>query len=164
MAAIAGAAMSEQAYLFCRVGPYGLLFPAAQVAHVWAADDDGRTDDDRTDDGGAATDLRRLFGLDATRAGPRVSLNAPGGTTGIAVVDHVASLHVLADAAFQPLPSALQYARAMFDAVCAEPIEGVYGLRLRSDPRFVEIAGWAPVRQREQPSSSNTPSSPGRAR
>jgi hypothetical protein len=144
MAAVAGAAiMSDQAYLFCRVGPYGLLFPAAQVAHVWAADDDGRTDDGRTD-GGAATDLRRLFGLDATRAGPRVSLNAPGGTTGIAVVDHVASLHVLADAAFQPLPSALQYARTVFDAVCTEPVEGVYGLRLRSDPEFVEIARWAP--------------------
>jgi hypothetical protein len=150
MAAVAGAAtMSEQAYLFCRVGPYGLLFPAAQVAHVWAADDDGRTDGGRTDggrtdDGGAATDLRRLFGLDAARAGPRVSLNARGGTTGIVVVDHVASLHVLADAAFQPLPSALQYARTVFDAVCTEPVEGVYGLRLRSDPEFVEIAGWAP--------------------
>jgi hypothetical protein len=148
MAAVAGAAiMSDQAYLFCRVGPYGLLFPAAQVAHVWAADDDGRTDDGRTD-GGAATDLRRLFGLDATRAGPRVSLNAHGGTIGI-VVDHVASLHVLADAAFQPLPSALQYARTAFDAVCAQSIEGVYGLRLRSNPQFVEIAEWALIGQRE---------------
>jgi hypothetical protein len=149
MAAVAGAAaMSEQAYLFCRVGPYGLLFPAAQVAHVWAADDDGRTDGGRTDDGGAATDLRRLFGLDATRAGPRVSLNAHGGTIGI-VVDHVASLHVLADADFQPLPSALQYARTVFDAVCAQPVEGVFGLRLRRNPQFVEIAGWAPIGQRE---------------
>jgi hypothetical protein len=148
MAAVAGA-MSEQAYLFCRVGPYGLLFPAAQVAHVWAADDDGRTDGGRIDDGGAATDLRRLFGLDAARAGPRVSLNAPGGTTGIVVVDHVASLHVLADAAFQPLPSALQYARTAFDAVCAQSIEGVYGLRLRSNPQFVEIAEWALIGQRE---------------
>jgi hypothetical protein len=83
-----------------------------------------------------------LFGLDAARAGPRVSLNAHGGTIGI-VVDHVASLHVLADAAFQPLPSALQYARTLFDAVCAEPTEGVFGLRLRSDPQFAEIAGWA---------------------
>jgi hypothetical protein len=148
MAAVAGA-MSEQAYLFCRVGPYGLLFPAAQVAHVWAADDDGRTDDGRTDDGGAATDLRRLFGLDAARAGPRVSLNARGGTTGIVVVDHVASLHVLVDVDFQPLPSALQYARTAFDAVCAQSIEGVYGLRLRSNPQFVEIAEWALIGQRE---------------
>jgi hypothetical protein len=145
MAAVAGAAaMSEQAYLFCRVGPYGLLFPAAQVAHVWAADDDGQTGDRRTDDGGAATDLRRLFGLDATRAGPRVSLDAHGGTTGIVVVDHVASLHVLADADFQPLPPALQYARTVFDAVCAAPVDGVFGLRLRRNPEFVEIAGWAP--------------------
>jgi hypothetical protein len=135
MAAVAGAAaMSEQAYLFCRVG-----FPAAQVAHVWAAGDDGRTDNS-----GAVTDLRRLFSLDATQAGPRVSLNAHGGTTGIVVVDHVASLHVFADADFQPLPSALQYARTVFDAVCAEPVEGVFGLRLRRNPQFVEIAGWAP--------------------
>jgi hypothetical protein len=147
MAAVAGA-MSEQAYLFCRVGPYGLLFPAAQVAHVWAADDDGRTDGGRIDDGGAATDLRRLFGLDAARAGPRVSVTAHGGTIGV-VVDRVASLHVLADAAFQPLPSALQYARTAFDAVCAQSIEGVYGLRLRSNPQFVEIAEWALIGQRE---------------
>jgi hypothetical protein len=145
MAAIAGAAMSEQAYLFCRVGPYGLLFPAAQVAHVWAADDDGRTDDDRTDDGGAATDLRRLFGLDATAAGPRVCLDADGGKTGIVVVDQVASLHMLADEDFQPLPPALQYARTVFDAVCAEPVEGVFGLRLRRNPQFVEMTGWSPA-------------------
>jgi hypothetical protein len=141
--------MSERAYLFGRVGPFGLLFPAAQVAHVWAADDRaadaGAADGGgRTDDDGAVTDLRRLFRLDATQAGPRVSLHADGGTTGIVVVDHVVSLRVLADADFQPLPSALQYARTMFDAVCAQPVEGVLGLRLRPNPHLVEITGWTP--------------------
>jgi hypothetical protein len=140
VAAIAGAAaVTAASYLFGRVGPFGLLFPAAQVAHVWAAEDDGSSAA-----GGAVTDLRRLFGLDARRKGLRVSLNAFGGATGIVVVDHVASLHVIADAQFQPLPSALQYGRTLFDAVCAQSIEGVFGLRLRRDPHFAEIAGWRP--------------------
>jgi hypothetical protein len=140
MAAVAGAAhMSAASYLFGRVGPFGLLFPAAWVAHVWAADDAGRSAD-----GSTVTDLRRLFGLDAAQAGPRVSLTADGGTAGILVVDHVASLHVLADADFQPLPSALQHARTVFDAVCARSVDGLFGLRLRRDPHFAEVAGWTP--------------------
>lgn len=130
--------MSAASYLFGRVGPFGLLFPAARVAHVWAADDGHAAE------GSTVTDLRRLFGLDATLAGPRVSLTADGDTAGIVVVDHVASLHVLADADFQPLPPALQYAHTVFDAVCAQSIEGVFGLRLRRDPQFTPIAGWVP--------------------
>jgi hypothetical protein len=137
--------MNERAYLFGRVGRFGLLFPAAQVARVWAADVWSADGGGRTDDGGAVTDLRRLFGLDATAAGPRVCLDADGGKTGIVVVDQVASLHMLADEDFQPLPPALQYARTVFDAVCAEPAEGVFGLRLRRNPQFVEMTGWSPA-------------------
>jgi hypothetical protein len=144
MAAVAGAAAMngpayhERAYLFGRVGPFGLLFPAAQVARVWAADVGAA-------DGAAVTDLRRLFGLDATRAGPRVCLDADGGKTGIIVVDQVASLHMLTDEDFQPLPTAFQYARTVFDAVCTEPVEGVFGLRLRRNPQFEEMTGWSPA-------------------
>jgi hypothetical protein len=142
MAAVAGTAhMSAASYLFGRVGPFGLLIPAARVAHVWAAG--AWAADGRAADGSTVTDLRRLFGLDATQAGPRVSLTADGGA-GILVVDHVASLHMLADEDFQPLPSAHQYARTVFDAVCGRSVEGVFGLRLRRDPHFMPIAGWTP--------------------
>jgi hypothetical protein len=144
--------MNERAYLFSRVGPFGLLFPVAQVARVWdvrSADIRSADGRGRIDDGGAVIDLRRLFGLDTTQAGPRVSLNAYDGKTDIVVVDQVTSLYMLADKDFQPLPSALQYARTMFDAVSADPVEGVFGLRLRRTPRFVEITGWAPAGQLE---------------
>jgi hypothetical protein len=144
--------MKERAYLFGRVGPFGLLFPVAQVARVsdvWSADIWSADGAGRIDDCGAVIDLRRLFGLDTTKAGPRVSLNADGGNTDMVVVDQVTRLYMLADENFQPLPSAFQYARTMFDAVCAVPVEGAFGLRLRRTPRFVEITGWAPAGQLE---------------
>jgi hypothetical protein len=130
--------MSENgAYLFGRAGPFGLLFPAAMVSRVWDAADNAPVPD-----GTITIDLRRLFAVTASGTGARVGLRAAD-TGRILVVDQVATLRRLAQAHFAPLPAAFRYAQAMFDAVCRQPVDGVYALRLRGDPAFVAMAEWA---------------------
>jgi len=126
----------DASYLFGRVGPFGLLVPAAMVTHVFAENAIAAPAD-----AGAAIDLRALFCLDASQPGPHLALRI-GAAPARLVVDHVASLHRLTDADFRPLPAAFDYARTAFDAVCRRPIEGVLALRLRRDPRFVPMAEW----------------------
>jgi len=132
----------DASYLFGRVGPFGLLVPAAMVTHVFAANTIAAP---APTDAGAAIDLRALFCLDASQSGPRIALDTGAGAA--VVVDHVASLHRLTDTDFRPLPAAFDYARTAFDAVCRRPIEGVLALRLRRDPRFVPMAEWGAQRQ-----------------
>jgi hypothetical protein len=133
----------DASYLFGRVGPFGLLVPAAMVTHVFAAN---AIDAPAPTDAGAAIDLRALFSLDASQGGPHLALRTGVDSVRL-LVDHVASLHRLTDADFRPLPAAFDYARTAFDAVCRRPIEGILALRLRRDPRFVPMAEWGAQRQ-----------------
>jgi hypothetical protein len=139
-------------YLFGRVGPFGVLVPAAVVAHVRAPDEQlpGPPADAPAPDPVAVVDLRALFSCPASGAGPHITLRTSSGLTAI-VVDHVASLHRIADTEFRPLPAGFDYARNAFDALCRRSIEGILCLRLRDDPRFVAMAAWREMRPNTGP-------------
>jgi hypothetical protein len=116
-------------YLFGCVGPFGLLIPATMVAQVSAAHQAPQPASD-------ILDLRRLFRLDSSDAGPQVHLTTGDGQAFVIMLDQVGKLHPIADVEFRRLPTQLGYAATMFDAVCERAIDAMFGLRLRRDPRF----------------------------
>ena len=123
-----------ETYLSGRVGPFALLMATRLVRHV-------RVVDDWTATAGQMDilDLRRLFGTEALPRRSLVSLTGEDEKERVIALDCVGSLHAMDDSQFLPLPSAFRYASTVFDAVCSQPIEGIYGLRVRCRPTFVPM-------------------------
>jgi hypothetical protein len=129
-----------QAYLFGRVGPFGLLMSARLVLHVRAADDLTSDPEEATD----VIDLRGLFGLDVRSRGSCVSLAGDDPSRRVIMLDCIGNLHSIDDSEFLALPDAFRYASSAFDAVCSRAIEGIHGLRVRHSPIFAPMSNAAP--------------------
>jgi len=127
---------AEQQYVLGRVGHYGVLIPADTISGVWVSGELPRVEWTAA----LAIDLRALFHLDRNRPSALVALRREGAFARVIVLDAISELHAIRDKEFGALPNAFRYARGMFDALCAIPVDGIHALRMRREPNFTPMA------------------------